>query len=216
MDKKYLWEIVQEKNKKNLKLEISNKCGINEVRENRKIDISHRFSHIFEEYIGYMKEGYFQKNEKEVKLIEIEDSILRSLGKLELIKGYSKKEIIKRKILEEIEKTINLDVFNTNEKDIIANYYYKMRDIREEWTIFIEVVEKIFKKIEKYEKEKSVSNKNVLLYIPEEKTEENMKKMEIIKDIFLDINIPVRVFWKNYFGKIGENRMMKINEIEIY
>lgn len=216
MDKKYLWEIVQEKNKKNLKLEISNKCGINEVRENRKIDISHRFSHIFEEYIGYMKEGYFQKNEKEVKLIEIEDSILRSLGKLELIKGYSKKEIIKRKILEEIEKTINLDVFNTNEKDIIANYYYKMRNIREEWTIFIEVVEKIFKKIEKYEKEKSVSNKNVLLYIPEEKTEENMKKMEIIKDIFLDINIPVRVFWKNYFGKIGENRMMKINEIEIY
>lgn len=216
MDKKYLWEIVQEKNKKNLKLEISNKCGINEVRENRKIDISHRFSHIFEEYIAYMKEEYFQKNEKEVKLIEIEDSILRSLGKLELIKGYSKKEIIKRKILEEIEKTINLDVFNTNEKDIIANYYYKMRDIREEWTIFIEVVEKIFKKIEKYEKEKSVSNKNVLLYIPEEKTEENMKKMEIIKDIFLDINIPVRVFWKNYFGKIGENRMMKINEIEIY
>lgn len=206
--KKYLWEIIQDE--VNIDLEISRRCGINEVIEKNKIDISHRFSKEFKEYLKYKilmeEEGYPQDSFK-----EIENLFLKMLGTLDLIRGTNKKRYIKNLILKEISNIINIDVFNNEEKEIIALYYYEMKKIGDETEIFKKALQKIFKNIEFY-----FVKEKILLYISAEKKSDNEKKVEVLIELFLNINYPIRIFWNNYFGVIGQNRMMILDKIEIY
>lgn len=206
--KKYLWEIIQDE--VNIDLEISRRCGINEVIEKNKIDISHRFSKEFKEYLKYKilmeEEGYLQDSFK-----EIENLFLKMLGTLDLIRGTNKKRYIKNLILKEISNIVNIDVFNNEEKEIIALYYYEMKKIGDETEIFKKALQKIFKNIEFY-----FVKEKILLYISAEKKSDNEKKVEVLIELFLNINYPIRIFWNNYFGVIGQNRMMILDKIEIY
>lgn len=209
--KRYLWEIIQDEqlNKEKINLEISKKCSIYEVVAGNKIDISWRFSEEFKEYIKYK---VFQKEQNSKENFEkVENTLLKMLGNLDLIRGTNRKGYIKKIILEEISKILNIDVFNEEEKNIIALYYYKMKKIGSDIEIFKDVLEKIFNGVEFF-----CIKEKILLYVKEEKNITNKEKMKIIIDIFLDINYPIRVFWNNYFGKIGNNRMMIIDKIEIY
>lgn len=209
--KRYLWEIIQDEqlNKEKINLEISKKCSIYEVVDGNKIDISWRFSEEFKEYIKYK---VFQKEQNSKENFEkVENTLLKMLGNLDLIRGTNRKGYIKRIILEEISKILNIDVFNEEEKNIIALYYYKMKKIGSDIEIFKEVLEKIFNGVEFF-----CIKEKILLYVKEEKNITNKEKMKILIEIFLDINYPIRVFWNNYFGKIGNNKMMILDKIEIY
>lgn len=209
--KRYLWEIIQDEqlNKEKINLEVSRRCSIYEVVDGNKIDISWRFSDEFKEYIKYK---VFLKEQNSKKSFEkVENTLLKMLGNLDLIRGTNRKGYIKRIILEEISKILNIDVFNEEEKNIIALYYYKMKKIGSDIEIFKEVLEKIFNGVEFF-----CIKEKILLYVKEEKNITNKEKMKILIEIFLDINYPIRVFWNNYFGKIGNNKMMILDKIEIY
>ena len=141
----------------------------------------------------------------------IENIFLKMLGNMDLLRGMNKKSYIKKIILEKISENIDITLFDEEEKNMIALYYYKMKKIGSDIEVFKEIIEKIFFKVEFfYTKEK------ILLYIKEEKSMTTKRKMEALIAIFLDINYPIRIFWNNYFGEIDNNKMMIIDRIEIY
>lgn len=212
----YLWEIIQEEQREKEKqtLEISDRCcNFCEVIEKNKIDITHRFSKEFEPYLEYLVEElqYIPSNELDNIYKQIEDRILRCLGTLDLLRGMSKKEVLKYEQLLEIEKSINLSIFSSDEKDVIAHFYMKMKKIGNDFFIFLNVIKRLFYGYELYQYDRTT-----LVWIPVEKTDENVRKMSIIQEMFGDTQIPIRIFWKYYFGEIGTEQKMKIGSIEIY
>lgn len=209
--KRYLWEIIQDEqlNKEKIDLKISKRCSIYEVVDKNEIDISWRFSEEFKEYIKY-KIAQKENGSKE-NFERIENIFLKMLGNMDLLRGMNKKSYIKKIILEKISENIDITLFDEEEKNMIALYYYKMKKIGSDIEVFKEIIEKIFFKVEFfYTKEK------ILLYIKEEKSMTTKRKMEVLIAIFLDINYPIRIFWNNYFGEIDNNKMMIIDRIEIY
>ena len=54
------------------------------------------------------------------------------------------------------------------------------------------------------------------MYIAENDTEENIDKMLLIEDLFLDNICSLEVFWNKHFGIIGENNTMNIDKMIIY
>ena len=48
------------------------------------------------------------------------------------------------------------------------------------------------------------------------KTEENIKKVEFLKEIFLPIGLELDLFWEYHFGVIGVEITMRIGEIAVF
>ena len=210
-ENRYLWEITQYENLTGNKtlLKISNKCSFYEVVNKKEIDISLRFSEEFKNYIGYKLLN--EKEETKENFEYIENELLKFLGKLDLIRGLNKKKFVKELIWKEISNFIDVSIFNENEKNIITLYYYRMKKSGNDFKIFLEVIKNIFKNILVF-----YTKKEILLYTSSTKEEKNIKKMQIIIDIFLDIDFPIRIFWKNPCGIIGVSQTLKIDSIEIY
>lgn len=210
-ENRYLWEITQYENLTGNKtlLKISNKCSFYEVVNKKEIDISLRFSEEFKNYIGYKLLN--EKEETKENFEYIENELLKFLGKLDLIRGLNKKKFVKELIWKEISNFIDVSIFNENEKNIITLYYYRMKKSGNDFKIFLEVIKNIFKNILVF-----YTKKEILLYTSSTKEEKNIKKMQIIIDVFLDIDFPIRIFWENPCGIIGVSQTLKIDSIEIY
>lgn len=211
---RYLWQIIQAEKRENKKevIKISDRHSIYEVVDNNKIDILYRFNKIFKNYlmhkVEYMSE-YSSFNEEEY--IYLENEILHFLGEVDLLRGSSKKGFIINQIINVLLEEIDLKNFNLNELEIIAHYYYKVKKIGDDFRDFVRVVEEIFGKVKLYHMEGKI-----LMVINQYKNIENLNKYRVLEDIFLDLTVKVRVFWKYPFGIIGENETMLINSIEIY
>ena len=60
------------------------------------------------------------------------------------------------------------------------------------------------------------SDTNLVIYLNYMKTEENIKKVEFLKEIFLPIGLELDLFWEYHFGVIGVEITMRIGEIAVF
>lgn len=58
--------------------------------------------------------------------------------------------------------------------------------------------------------------KEIIIYTAVEKNSERIKKIEIIKELFLPIEYEMQVYWKNHFGIIGIEETMMLDQLELY
>lgn len=151
---------------------------------------------------------------------EIENILIHYLTDLDFYYGMHKFVLEEEQIEKEIEKVFygeKIKNIYTNlskkEQMIILSLLNYKNKIDNKKSLFCEAVRKIFPKaIFYFYKEK----RKFLLYIAENDTEENIDKMLLIEDLFLDNICSLEVFWNKHFGIIGENNTMSINNIVIY
>lgn len=151
---------------------------------------------------------------------EIENILIHYLTDLDFYYGMHKFVLEEEQIEKEIErvfygekiKNIYTNLSKKEQMIILSLLNYKNK-IDNKKSLFCEAVRKIFPKaIFYFYKEK----RKFLLYIAENDTEENIDKMLLIEDLFLDNICSLEVFWNKHFGIIGENNTMSINNIVIY
>lgn len=58
--------------------------------------------------------------------------------------------------------------------------------------------------------------KELLVYTAVEKSMEHIKKVEILKDLFLPMDFGIQIYWKNHFGIIDIDETMVLNQLELY
>lgn len=63
---------------------------------------------------------------------------------------------------------------------------------------------------------KSEENDELLLYIHQKKTIENINKVQLIQEIFLPIGFQMEVYWQYHFGIIDVEETMMLDRIALY
>lgn len=221
-----------EKNNENINFEISevippyievNMTNINNIQNeietsDVKVEINPfiRFNEIFQ-IITYPD---FEEMEIELKksLVNI---LFHLLGEMDLYLGQNKKDIIVKEIRKDIEKgcfgkeSTNLfKLFKEYEKHIVVDILYDMYCHLNMIEAFKKSIKKIFKDSIIYDN--LSSDTNLVIYLNYIKTEENIKKVEFLKEIFLPIGLELDLFWEYHFGVIGVEITMKIGEIAVF
>ena len=57
---------------------------------------------------------------------------------------------------------------------------------------------------------------HVVVFIAEEKSDFNEKKLELLKELLLDFWVDIEVVWREPYGVVGDGETMKINHITVY
>ena len=57
---------------------------------------------------------------------------------------------------------------------------------------------------------------HVVVFIAEEKSDFNEKKLELLKELLLDFWVDIEVVWREPYGEVGEGETMKIKHITVY
>jgi len=162
--------------------------------------------------------NYIRDREFRDKLLDL---VIHFLADIDRFQGMTKEEYYKDYILDDIEAGIfgekvkvNFYIFNIIEKNIIAENIYKMYNTGE----IIFFLKKVIKKI--YPNTNFYTNKNlgnvILLYLDYNKTRENVKKLELIKQMFLPIEFQIDEYWDSHFGVIGVFNTVRIGQMSIY
>ena len=86
---------------------------------------------------------------------------------------------------------------------------------------YLNMIEAFKKSIKKIFKDSIIydnlsSDTNLVIYLKYMKTEENIKKVEFLKEIFLPIGLELDLFWEYHFGVIGVEITMRIGEIAVF
>ncbi len=151
---------------------------------------------------------------------KIENILIHYLANLDFYYGLHKFILEEEQIEQEIEKNfygekikkIYINLAKKEQMIILSLLNYKNK-INNKKSLFCEAISKIFPKaILYFYKEK----RKFLLYIAENDTKENIDKMILIEDLFLDNICNLEVFWNKHFGIIEENNTMSIDNIVIY
>ena len=151
---------------------------------------------------------------------EIENILIHYLTDLDFYYGMHKFVLEEEQIEQEIEKNfygeeikkIYTNLGKKEQMTILSLLNYKNK-INNKKSLFCEAISKIFPKaILYFYKEK----RKFLLYIAENNTKENIDKMILIEDLFLDNICNLEVFWNKHFGIIGENNTMSIDKMIVY
>ena len=146
---------------------------------------------------------------------------LHLLGNFDLYEGQTKKDIYCKELVKNIlsgsyggKTTERMEKLKRYEQIYIAEIIY---DSQQNMTI-INCLKKIMKKFFKNSivYDNLYSDKNIVLYIGEEKTEESMNKYMIIKKFFVPVGLKVKVFWEHHFGIIGNDETMILGEMTVY
>lgn len=214
---KYLWEAVQKQIKENKRIPLKimdNLCTIYELNKFSEVDVSKRFKNEFASYIRHKVTVLEEVGKiEEKKYEEIENEMLFILGKLDFLRGINKKTIMEKFILEKIFQEKDMSFLTENEKKYIVRGYYKISKTLDNTSVFLEVLKNFFPYSYIYNYKET---NEILIYLSVEKNEINLKKIQLIIDIFLDITILTRLFWRYHFGIIGNEETMKLNQIEIF
>ena len=175
----------------------------------------YRFTDIFNEIMNPdLQEGIELRK-------EMENIILHILGNLDLQEGLNKRIIMNRLIEQKIESgrygesvKENFKVLTRIEKIIIADGLQDKYKCMKELEVFKKVFSKIY--IDSIIYDSLEEQEQIILYINEEKTEENKKKEKLIEKLFLPLGLTSRVFYKRHFGLMGVEETMKIGEMVIF
>lgn len=123
-----------------------------------------------------------------------------------------KKAILKAEYGEEV-KNIFIILSKKDQKTIIEELY-KLYKLGINMERFITILNEFFPGNISYDYKEDVNNLSV--YIPQSKNEENKSKFEILKTLFIPINIRVYVYWEHHFAVIGIDEMSKLDNCKIF
>ena len=163
------------------------------------------------------------KVEKHMELRkELFNIICHFLAQIELKKGMTKLDYY----LDFIERDIAKGCFGLNfskefytlftreerEKLIYIIYYNYLNENNLE--NFCLAVQKIFINSIIYDFKENTNE--IIIFISNKKNEMNLKKIEILEELFLPLGIKINLFWENHFGIIDNDDTMIIDNISIF
>lgn len=227
----YIWELIIHAENKDIEIkninflhanvyspymELSSK-EINFTDIEKKVEINpyYRYDNIFQDMFNI---NYIEVPEYREKLLDITIHFLTSIDRWS---GMYKEEFYKKFILKDINKGFlgenikkNFNLFKAVEKKIIVNNLYKLYKTGDTLYFFKETIQSIFINSIIYV---NYDKKNeLLIYLNYEENDENLQKIDVIKDLFLPLQFGVILYWKYHFGVIEVEETMKIEEILIY
>ncbi|MEE3806006.1 iron-dependent peroxidase [Lysinibacillus fusiformis] len=149
------------------------------------------------------------------------DIILHFLAEIDRMQGLNKKEYYIRFMLRDIEANVfgklvrdKIKSFSKKEQEIIALNMLRLYQTGEALYLIKDTLKNIFRNCFIYVK--SEENDELLLYIHQKKTIENINKVQLIQEIFLPIGFQMEVYWQYHFGIIDVEETMKLDRIALY
>ncbi|SJZ97722.1 hypothetical protein [Selenihalanaerobacter shriftii] len=197
-------------------MELSNEdINFKEVKNEVEINPYYRFLEIFK---GLFNPNYKKNEELREVLLDI---IIHFLGEIDLKQGLTKVEFYKKFIHTEIKNGCfgdkvkeGIDYFTLRETNILLDNIYKFYNTGNHIYFLRNTIKRVFKGSITYVNQESINE--ILVYINKEKNQENMKKLEVIQELFLPINFQIITYWEYHFGIIGIVETMGIEKISIY
>jgi hypothetical protein len=197
-------------------MELSNQeINFSEIESEIEINPYYRFLEIFKSLFlpNYNKYEELRNN--------ILDIMIHFLTEIDIYQGMDKVEYHKKFIYEEIKNGYFGDIvkkgienLDFKEKNILLRNIYKFYNTGNHIYHLKETIKQIFENSIVY-----VNNDNIneiLIYISQFQTQENLIKLKLIKKLFLPLNFKVKAYWGKHFGIIGVIETMKIGEISVY
>ena len=186
--------------------------SINEI----EVNPYYRYFEIFSEMLYINSEDYPQI--KEILF----DVMCHYLAELELKKGltmedyllkFISKSIFEKEFGERISKEFE-EVFDEAEKKKIHKIILNMYRDGSCMEHYCKALGVIFKNSIVYNYKDT--EEDLIIYIGHKEREKNIRKHEILKDIFLPISINIFVFWEHHFLVIGQDGVSMIDESRIF
>ncbi|MCY6355723.1 hypothetical protein [Clostridium sp. ZS2-4] len=228
----YIWDVLLKADKQNIPaekisfvpakryspyMEISFKdLNTQSLLDNHIIEVNpyYRFYDIFKELLNV-------NIEESMKLREVLfDIIIHYLAEIDLKQGLCKQEFYKKFIMKDICKGVfgkelseNIYEFKKEELDCLLNGLVTLYLTGVSLHLFNKVMRNIFKDNLTYTNKEN--SKEILIYLGQAKTQNLKRKMDMIIDLFLPIDMKVYVYWEHHFGVIGVNETMKIDKMVI-
>lgn len=226
----YIWEALLKADKENIErqhikfakaevcspyMEMSfEDMNLSRIQSEHKIEINiyYRFYEIFKDLFDI---NFTENRELRDTLLDI---IVHYLGELDLKEGLCKEEFQKKFLLNDIFDGVYGDVlaediknFDSDEQDIFLSGLITLYRSGTSVYLFNKILRKIFKDSIVYQSKDEP--KDIYIYLDETKDEIREAKVKAVMDTFLPINMKPLLFWDKYFGVIGINKSMKIDEI---
>lgn len=227
----YIWEMVIKAKQNNLKSsELFFKQGndispwyeqsfssLNQKEiENTNIEINsfYRFNDLFSKFLH---EGFLENIEFKEKFFDL---VIHFLSEIDLSKGISKESIYLLQLEEEIDVGVfgkeigkNFKAFNKNEKDKILPILLTQLKLGSSMYNFRNALKSIYPDVLLYQMKEEPHR--ILIYLGIKKDEEQIKKMNFIIDMFLEVGYKPRIFWEKHFGVGGVKQTLHLDEIEL-
>lgn len=149
------------------------------------------------------------------------DITLHFLAEIDRMQGMNKKEYYIRFMLRDIKANVfgklacdKINNFTKKEQEMIALNMLKLYQTGEELQLLKDTLKNIFRNCFIYVK--SEERDELLLYIYQKQTIENINKVQLIEEIFLPIGFHMEVYWQYHFGIIDVEETMKLDRIALY
>lgn len=185
------------------------------VEDEIEVNPYYRYFEIFKDLFNINNEGDIEFRET------LFDIIMHFIADIDAMSGMTKKEYYLRFIIDDILKGIlgdrikkDFQIFDSNEKLIIAENLIKMYKTGQTLYLLKDTVRNIFKNTTIYANH-DVKNE-LIFYIPYAMSEVNEAKLEFIKEFFLPIKFTTEIYWEDHFGVIEAEETMRIDSIAIY
>lgn len=197
-------------------MELSDEAiNFDEIKNEVKINPYYRFSEIFK---NLFPPDYNEEEElREVFL----DIMIHFLSQIDIHQGLDRVEYYKKFIYREIKngyfgQTIRkgIDYLDLKERNVLLDNIYKFYNTGDHIYYLKDTIKRIFQGSLSYVNKNNINE--ILVYLNRAKTKENLKKLEVIEELFLPMNFKMKIYWENHFGIIGIAETMKIGEISIY
>lgn len=192
----------------------NNNLNKNEINNEKLVDVNgyYRFNDIFD------NEEIIEENTAEsIKIFKdkISNIILHFLAHIDLLRGLNARTITINRIVEELKTDIfgkeiqeGFLILNKEEQKKVAILVQDMFEYDNSIKLFQKAVKKIFNDSLIYNNR--YNEKTIVIYINEEKTKENKKKIKLLTNLFLSIGFQIKIYWQFHPMVFGVKEIMKI------
>ncbi len=189
--------------------------NFNKVETEVEINPYYRYFEIFKDMFN------INNTEDEEFRHTLFDIAVHFLADIDIMQGMNKKEFYIRFILKEIESGLlgkrlkeDFELFNKEEKTIIAKSLYRLYITGEMMYILMDSIREIFTNSTIYANYETKDE--LLFFIPHDRNEINEAKLDFLKSLFLPLKFHTEVYWNAHFGIIGVEETMKVGSIALY
>lgn len=149
------------------------------------------------------------------------DAALHMLLHTDLYHGITKREIYIRKLMEELEDGVywrraaeEIQIIPFEKRGRIATLLLNQMQTGASVMTFRRALLVLFSDAVLYQIK--ADRKKLLLYLKDDRQENDERMLKLIRDMFLPVSYHLRVFFRYHFGIIGVDETMRIDEIAIY
>lgn len=186
------------------------------IPENNIIEVNpyYRFHEIFKDLLDINFEESLELREV------IFDITMHFLAELDLKEGLCKQEFYKKFIKDEIVQGVfgkeiveTVNELSKEELDYILSGLITLYLTGTSLHLFNKIIKKVFKNNITYSNRDNP--KKILIYLGRIKTQDLKRKMDMIINLFLPINMKASIYYEYHFGIIGVEETMEIEKMVI-